>query len=471
MTFYRDALLGKSTDKIVIFTSSLDEDKLIVNEVIEVLIAHAKHLMSKGLIPHESGDKVLKVLNDLYRKSDELFNIVSEDVHEAIEIYLRNALGSEAGWLPLGRSRNDHVAAALRLKTKKLLVECIGELIKLRKSLLVKANKHLRTLLPLATHLQSAQISTVAHYLMYIEEMLRDFTQMLYHALNDFVDKSPLGSGAIAGTSAPLDRLELANLLGFKGLVYNTLYATSSRDFISVTASMIASLSVALSRIAEDFIIWTTPQFNYIEPPASHLATSSMMPHKKNLVTMEVLRAWGGESIGHLTAILSTIKAVPSGYNLDLQEVTKHLLKLLLNTIEALTILRDFIERMEFKEEVLKEEVYRYPLAVTDLAEYVSLKFGKPYREVHKEIASLIKELGTEDIGKICCELGRKLGVSSEELLSAIKPENVLNARRVIGSPNPEFTLMLVERAENVLDRDYDQYLTLAKELGVSNEY
>ncbi|MEM0453291.1 MAG: hypothetical protein QXO98_01340, partial [Sulfolobales archaeon] len=113
----------------------------------------------------------------------------------------------------------------------------------------------------------------------------------------------------------------------------------------------------------------------------------------------------------------------------------------------------------------------RYPLAVTDLAEYVSLKFGKPYREVHKEIASLIKELGTEDIDKICCELSRKLGVSSEELLSAIKPENVLNARRVIGSPNPEFTLMLIERAENVLDRDYDQYLTLAKELGVSNEY
>lgn len=470
MTFYRDALLGDASNKVVSFTSSMEEDRLIVNEVIDVLVAHVKHLISMELIPPESGNKILTALDNLSRNTDELFKISAEDVHEAIEIYLRNTLGGEAGWLPLGRSRNDHVVAALRLKTKKLVIECVGEILKLRKLLIEKAYQNLETLLPLATHLQLAQVSTVAHYLMYIEEMLRDFTNILYYTLSDFIDKSPLGSGAIAGTTVPIDRFELAKLLGFKGLVYNTLYATSSRDFISVTASIMTSLSVALSRVAEDFIIWATPQFNFIEPPSSHLATSSMMPHKKNLVSMEVLRAWGGEAIGHLAAILSVIKSVPSGYNLDLQEVTKHLLRLLLNSIEALTILRDFIKYMEFKDKVLNEEVQKHLLTVTDLAEHISMKYHIPYRDTHKEVASVIKKLGTTDINVICFELSKKLGINAEDLLKVVKPENVLRARKVAGSPNPQLMLLTIKESEKLLDSDCSRYSALAEELGILNE-
>ncbi|MEM0361374.1 MAG: argininosuccinate lyase [Sulfolobales archaeon] len=461
MTFYREALLGESKDRIVSFISSMDEDRLIVKEVIEVLIAHVDHLRSKGLIPYEVGGRALEVLKELLKNSDELFKLKAEDVHEAIEIYLTNALGVDAGWIPLGRSRNDHVATALRLKTKRLLVELVGEALKLREVLLKKARNHLNTLLPLTTHLQVAQISTVAHYLTYIEEMLSNYTSIFYHVLEDLIDKSPLGAGAVAGTTVPLDRSELARLLKFKGLVNNTLLATGSRDFICVVASLIASLAVSISRIAEDFIIWTTPQFNYIEPPLHHLATSSMMPHKKNLVTMEVIRAWGGEAIGHLTAILSAVKAVPSGYNLDLQEITKHLLKLITNTLEALTILRDFIEGVEFKEEVLRGDAYKYPLTITDLAEFLSIKYGKPYREVHKVLASLMRELSTSDISKICEALSSRLGISLEELRSIVIPENVLNARKVLGSPNPELVLKMIEDSERTLSNDYSIYEAL----------
>ncbi len=471
MTLYRDALLGKSDDKIVSFTSSIDEDRLIVNEVIEVLIAHVHHLRSEGLIPYEVGDKALKALRELLKNSDELFRFKVEDVHEAVEVYLMNALGVDAGWIPLGRSRNDHVATALRLKTKRLVVELIGEMLKFREVLLKKACSYLEIPLPLTTHLQSAQVSTVAHYLTYIEEMLSNYTSIIYAVLDVFVDKSPLGAGAIAGTTVPLNRLELARLLGFNSLVNNTLLATGSRDFICVVASVITSLAVSLSRIAEDFIIWGTPQFNYIEPPTTHLATSSMMPHKKNLVTMEVLRAWGGEAVGHLAAILSVVKAVPSGYNLDLQEVTKHLLKLILNTIEALTIVRDFVEGTEFKEETLRNEVYKYPITITDLAEFISVKYGKPYREVHRELALLMKELGEFDMNKVCNELSRRLGISLEELHRAITPENVLKARRVVGSPNPELMLETIRNFKAVLNSDYDRYAALISRLVIPNEY
>ncbi len=468
MTFYRNALLGGTDEKIVNYISSMDEDKLIVDEVIEVLIAHVTHLTDKGLIPCEVGSKALKALHELLKEKDRdlLFKLRAEDIHEALEAYLTDVLGVDAGWVSLGRSRNDHVATALRLKMKKLVIKLIGELLAFREVLLKKARKNLDILLPLSTHLQPAQVSTAAHYLMYVEEMLASYTNIIRHVLNEFIDKSPLGSGAVAGTTVPLDRFELARLLRFNGLVKNTLLATGSRDFIYVTASVITSLAVSMSRIAEDFIVWATPQFNYIEPPTSHLATSSMMPHKKNLVTMEVLRAWGGEAVGHLTAILTVMKATPSGYNLDLQEVTKHLLRLILNTIEAVTILKDFIENMEFKKEVLHSDACKYPLTVTDIAELLSIRYNKPYREVHKELASLMKEFRASDISKIYKEISSRLGISLEELINAATPENALGARKVVGSPNPELVLKSIEECEEVLNTDLSWYAVFTAGFG-----
>ena len=467
MTLYREALLGRTTEEILGFISSIDEDRLIVVEVIEVLITHVKHLTSKGLIPKDAGDKVLKVLKDLLNDNEVLFKVKAEDIHEAIEKYLRDVVGEDAGWIALGRSRNDHVATALRLKTRKILLQYIDKLLRIRKSLLDKSCKYVETPLPLTTHLQVAQLSTVAHYLTYIEEMLREYTDMIFYVLGSVVNKSPLGAGAVAGTTVPLDRYELASMLGFNDVVGNTLLATGSRDFIAITASVITSLITSLSRIAEDFIIWSTPQFNYVEPPPQHLATSSMMPHKKNLVTMEVLRALSGEVIGHLTAILSILKANPSGYNLDLQEINKHLLTLLTTTLEALVIFEDFIKNVEFNANTLSNEVIKYSLIITDIAEQVAIKCGKPYREVHREVASVLRDLGGSDLGSVCRELCRRLNVSDEGLCS-ISLSDVLRLRKVYGSPNPELMLKYISKEREVLDSDYNRYINLVKALGVN---
>jgi len=470
MSLYREALLGKSDERITAFTSSLEEDKLIVKEVIEVLIAHTSHLRDKGLIPQDAAVKILNELSKLLKDSSILFTMNVEDVHEAIELYLRNVVGDDAGWLALGRSRNDHVAAALRLKTKKTIIALIGELINLRSTVINKARKYVDVPLPTFTHLQPAQISTVAHYLTYIEESLRVYTNILNYTLTEVIDKSPLGSGASTGTIVPIDRHELARLLGFSDVLVNTLFATSSRDFISITASIVTSLLVALSRIAEDFIIWCTPQYDYIIPPSTHLSTSSIMPHKRNLVTMEVIRALGGEAIGHLTAILSISKGVPSGYNLDLQEINKHLLRLLLNTLEAVTVFRDFMDGVEFNVEKIRDDIMKYPLTTTELAEFLSLKLGVPYREAHRMVASVIKEVGGNDLRKICEELSRRLGVDVSDLNEVIDFENALRLKKVVGSPNPEVMSKHLREVEDILLKDREKYMNLRSSSGVGNE-
>lgn len=470
MSLYREALLGKSNERITIFTSSLEEDKLIVKEVIEVLIAHTSHLRDRGLIPQDSAIKILSELNRLLKDSSVLFTMNVEDVHEAIEVHLRNVVGDDAGWLALGRSRNDHVAAALRLKTKKVIITLMDELINLRSTVINKARKYIDVPLPTFTHLQPAQISTVAHYLTYIEELLRMYTNILNYILTEVIDKSPLGSGASAGTIVPIDRHELARLSGFSDVVVNTLFATTSRDFISITASVLTSLLTSLSRIAEDFIIWCSPQYGYIIPPLTHLSTSSIMPHKRNLVTMEVIRALGGEAIGHLTAILSIVKGAPSGYNLDLQEINKHLLRLLSNTLEVITVFRDFMNGVEFDVERIRSDIMKYPLTTTELAEFLSLKLRIPYRDAHRVVASVIKDVGTNDLRRICEELGSRLGIDVNELNNVVDIGNALRLKEVIGSPNPEAMSKYLREVEDILLKDREKYFKILSKLGVGNE-
>lgn len=304
---YRKALLGSTRLDILSYISSMEEDREIVEEVIECLIAHVKGLIHSKLIPEEEGEKILKALEELRASKEALFSIEAEDIHEAIEIYLKEKLGKTGGYLPLGRSRNDHVVCALRLKAKKALVEEIGLILELRKALIKKAEENVYTLMPLFTHLQPAQPSTFAHYLSAIIEELEDITKILFSGLG-IVDKSSLGAGAIGGTSVLLDRGYMGGIL-FSDIITNSLYATSSRTFLLYSCFLSVLISIALSRIAEDFVIFSTPNFGYIKLPNEHLSTSSMMPQKKNPVTMEVARAWAGEAIGHLVAMMSILKA------------------------------------------------------------------------------------------------------------------------------------------------------------------
>lgn len=439
---YRKNLLGNADLNILTYTSSMEEDREIVNEVIESLIAHVRVLTAQELIPAEKGGKILEKLKKLLQNPSPLFSINAEDVHEAIEIYLKEKLGEDEGYLALGKSRNDHISAALRLKTKKLLIEQLKELINLRKVLLEKAEEHICTIMPAFTHLQPAQPSTFAHYLCYIEDVLADYTKSLFSVL-DIVDRSPLGGGAAGGTSVPLNREALADEL-FSGIVLNSIKATSSRDFLSIASSMDVNLSVFLSRMAEDIVIFSTPQFDYLVLPKEHLATSSMMPQKKNPVTLEIARAWGSESIGHLTALLGILKALPTGYNLDMQEANKHALVILKKTLETLRIFSDFFKKVEVNKKKLLMDAEIFPILATDIAEKVSLKSGKPYREVYGEIAKLIKGCGSVEEFYIKVEELYGIKANLEEGIK--KP--------VLGSPNPERVKEYIKLAEKSLKED-----------------
>ena len=435
---YRDKLLGKGSNKVLKYTSSLtSSDRAMVREVITALIAHTKSLVKHNLVPKEVGDKIIQELKELCRNPEPLFTMEAEDVHEAVEIYLRNKLGSDAGWVALGKSRNDHVAAALRLKARRELIKLLSELIELREVLLEKASKYERTLMPSFTHLQPAQVTTFAHYLLSFDEELSQYIRILKYIISEVVSESPLGAGASITTNVPLSRYELAEELGFSKLVINSLRATGSRDFIMIVSSILTCISVTLTRLAEDFIVFTTPQFNYVSVAPEFLATSSLMPHKKNLVVMEVARAWGAESIGHLVAILAIIKGLPTGYNLDLQEVNKHFIQLLEKTTETVAIVRDMLKSVKPNEESMRADIAKYPLLVTDYAELLALKLGKPYREVHELVAEVVGR--SEKLSEVYEKLGELLGKS-------LSPEEVINKPHE-GSPNPSFVRRYISKA------------------------
>lgn len=452
---YREPLLGPASPEIREYTSSMEDDKLIVCEVLEVLEAHVRELAEAKVIPVDSAERIISEIEDLKGDPLKLFTYKVEDVHEALEVYLEGKLGAEAGYLALGRSRNDHVAAALRLKVSRLLLEEGWELLKMRRILLARALEHKETPMVLYTHLQPAQVSTLAHYLLYVEELLATYSELL-PAVIDVTLKSPLGSGPAAGVTTPLDRLRLSSRLFGGGLAYNTLYATTSRDFALLALAFNASLLTSLSRVVEDLIVFSTPQIGYFTIPEEHLATSSIMPHKRNPVTLEVARARAAEALASFTAIAGMFKGLTSGYNLDMQEANRYAVKSLVRVVETLKILGDLLGKLKVNVESVLRDVGAYPVALADVAELIAIKTGRPFREVHREIAGIVRSSG--NVEELYRALKEAYGVEVD-YRSVIK-------RPVAGSSNPEDVVRHVERAQDsirVLSERLEKYSFIAR--------
>ncbi|PVU78067.1 argininosuccinate lyase [Sulfolobus islandicus] len=411
---------GSEKDEVVNYTSSIDSDKEIMEEVKLTMKAHIISLYLSGYIKKETTKKILAALNEFKEISQGY-----EDVHEALEDFLLKNVGEEAGWIGLGRSRNDHVATALRLKLRNKLIELLTEINSLRKTLLDKAKEHITTIFPSYTHLQLAQPTTFAHYLTYIEEELASRWEIIFFTLK-LVNRSPLGSGAIVGTNVKIDREKEAELLGFDDIVYNTLSATSSRADIITTISELTVLIVVLSRIAEDLIFFSSNKL--LKLPDSHVSTSSLMPQKRNPVTMEILRAKASESIGILTSLLSIYKGLPTGYNLDLQEMNKYYWLAVNYTISSIRVLESLFSQIQ----VNKVNIDESSLA-TDDAELLSINKKVPYRSAYFEIAKKVREGSYK---------------------STLKIEDSINMKAVIGSPNFDLITNLIKSRETKLEED-----------------
>jgi len=410
MALYR-RWIGGSSDVVSGYTSSVQDDAEIAEEVVEVMRAHAAHLAEAGLIPRGDGEALLKALGEA--RVEDLLRPGYEDVHEALEDYLIKRVGPAGGWVGLGRSRNDHVAAAIRLRLLRHMDALSAEVERLMCVAARRAAEYADCVMPSFTHFQPAQPITFGHYLLALHELLSDFLSALA-AVRPVVDKSPLGSGPSGGTSAPLDRVRLARLAGFGGVAENTLYASSSRFFAGLAASVVASALAELSRFVDDLVAWSSPLLGYVEPPAEHVSTSSIMPHKRNPVTLEVLRARISEALADAEALLAVQEKIGYGYSLDLQEATRHLWRVFKTAEEGASVLRSFLEGMRFNCGKAYQDARRYPTTSSDAAERLALG-GVPFREAYFKIAEAVKA-GSSDL---------------PDPREAVK-------RPVLGSPDPE---------------------------------
>ena len=413
MARYREIVrLSRDSALAYEYASSISHDDEIYTYVVYVLIAHTLHLYHRGIVPSRAACLTLRALLEaLEKRPGELLEPSYEDVFEALEDWLEQRTNSESAHVWIGRSRNDHVSAALRLYTLNMVAEALHWILQARLHLINLAEKHHDTPALLHTHQQPSQLATLGCILLAWEEALASAYKLLYNTLS-LVDRSPLGASAGAGTLAPISPDELARLTGFSSLINSSLYATGSRLDITAAALAAAALLVEASRIAGDLIMLSSPYVGVIRIPEGHIATSSIMPHKRNPVTLEVLRARAARAAGLVASLLAIQKGLPYGYNLDLQEANPVIYAVLRDAAEASRVLASLFSGLEFDKEKLRALAETYTAWGAELAELLALKTGKPLREAYREVAARLQD------GSIS-ELFKELSVASPlELVS-----------------------------------------------------
>lgn len=462
--------LGEPLDREAArFLSSLEEDSEIFLEDILGSEAHAIMLYEQGIIGRGDLEKILRALEGIkgewLRGKMGLKAEEFEDVHEFIETRLIEMVGLEIGGkLHTGRSRNDQVALDIRLRIRRYLLEIWNELLNLMEIILTRAEEERDTPLMLYTHLQHAQTGNLSHYLLALfDHLSRDLERLeeCYRRVN----KSPLGASAIGGSSLPLNRPRVAELLGFDGVVENSIDAVSSRDFALESLSISSILATFLSRVSEDFIIWSSSEFGYLELPDQLASPSSIMPHKKNPCILELVRARAGRISGLLTASLMELKGTPTGYNRDLQNQKQLIFEALKETLAILRMFSKVVKDVRFRVERMREVISESYAPAIDLAENLVKYLGISIREAHMIVGEVVKVLVEKGMGMKDLDLNMIKEVSRrvlgkevdipEKVLEVIKePSRTVRMRRTIGSPNPnEISRMIKDRWKTLNER------------------
>ncbi|UCC58174.1 MAG: argininosuccinate lyase [Candidatus Bathyarchaeum sp.] len=420
----RGGRIGSVRKDVVQFTSSIKSDKKLLEAVIKINKAHVAMLMEQEIIDCSEGVKLLQALNELDPKMK--LDPSLEDVHLAIEEEVNKKVGNEIGGnLHIAKSRNDQVTTAIRMVLRTSLLELMKFVIKLQDSLIELAEKHSETLVPGYTHLHPAQPVTFAHYLLsYVDMLERDLKRL--EETYPRVNLCPMGAGAIATTSFPINRDRTAELLGFNAVLENSIDAVSSRDFILETMANLTLVAVDISRMAEDLIIWSSPDFGIIELPESFASTSSIMPQKKNPDLLEVIRAKMSQVLGNFFTSATTMKALPSGYNLDFQEITPKLWESLETVAGSLDMLSKLVKNLNVSKDVFSKSVLKFS-TTTELANVLVKKYNVPFRTSHRIVGSLVKTLLDKEmaLADVTPELLQKVAQDSVGLTMEIKLEDI----------------------------------------------
>jgi argininosuccinate lyase len=444
---YRSRLKGSLNRDALRYLSSIEEDQYLLQYDIIGSMAHVIMLKECNIINKEDAKAILKALAKA--KDDTIDADSYEDIHEALEAYvIKHAKLEHGGKMHTGRSRNDQVSLDLRLMLRDEINAISNQLLEFIHSLIDKANNTLDCIMPMYTHLQQAQIGLLAHYMLaYTDMFLRDL-ERLTNCYNR-VNRSPLGAAAIGGTSLPIDRNLTAKLLAFDTLIENSIDATSSRDFILEFCFNLTSIMLNMSRIAEDLIIWSSNEFDYIELPDELTSTSSIMPQKKNPCPLELLRARTASIIGNLMTIISIIKSLPSGYNRDLQDTKRVLLEAINVSKDSINVMRLLIDGLISKRDNMIEMASKSYALALDLAEML-VKKGMTFREAHKIAGSLVMIASNKK--KSLRELTLE-EVNNKEVYQLIKTldVNVINNRKSIGAATPQEDIRIIGDRKQLL--------------------
>lgn len=453
----RGERLGEISGEVLEFISSREADRWIFEADLLVDRAHLVMLKERGLVTPEEFSEIVAGLDEI----DEEKLGEGEDVHEAIEAELISKVGAVGGRMHTGRSRNDEVATCIRIVLREEVIGLMAEVNGLAEALVEKAAENADSIIPGFTHLQHAQPTTLAHHLLaHADALLRDFERLRdsYPRIN----RSPLGAAAFASTGFDIDRGRTAELLGFDGLVENSMDAVSTRDFLLEALSNSAILMANTSRLAEELILWSTSEFGYIELDNLFTSTSSIMPQKKNPDTAELVRGKTGSVFGALVAALTICKALPMSYNRDLQEATPNLWRGISLTRGAVRIMAGVVSSAKFRTDRLEAASGAGFSTATELADSLVRKTGMPFRTAHQIVGALAVRNESPtilDLDEVAERIAKfrpsEKGFGEDELKAALDPKENVATRSKIGGPAPaETRRMAADRLKRVEDNE-----------------
>lgn len=430
----------KETNQLVHnFNESLSFDRKFYHQDIEGSIAHVTMLAKQGILTLEDRDKIIEGLKGIMAdiESGKLeFTKEHEDIHSFVEANLTERIGEAGKRLHTGRSRNDQVALDMKLYTRDEIKETDGLLKALLEELLSIMENNLDTFMPGFTHLQKAQPITLAHHIgAYFEMFTRDRSRL--HDIYERMNYCPLGSGALAGTTYPLDREYTAELLGFYGPTLNSMDSVSDRDYLIEFLAALSIISMHLSRFCEEIIIWNTNEYRFVELDDSYSTGSSIMPQKKNPDIAELIRGKTGRVYGALTSLLTTMKGIPLAYNKDMQE-DKELSFDAIDTVKGcISLFTGMIASMNFRKDVMEASAKNGFTNATDVADYLVNK-GVPFRDAHGISGRLVLKC----IAKNCAlddlsleEFKEESQAFENDVFEAISMKTCVEKRNTIGAP------------------------------------
>ena len=443
----------KKTDGLVDdFHSSITFDQRLYQQDINGSIAHATMLGRQGIIPQEDAEKIVDGLKEIMADvaaGRVQFELDAEDIHMNVEKLLIERIGDAGKRLHTGRSRNDQVALDCRMYVKDAAKEAAGLMRELCETLLTIAKAHYETIMPGYTHLQRAQPVTLAHHMMaYFQMFTRDMQRM--KEVHAHADVMPLGSGALAGTTYPLDREYTAGLLGFSAISANSLDGVSDRDFVCDYLYAASVCMMHLSRFCEELILWNTHEFRFVEMDDGYATGSSIMPQKKNPDVAELIRGKTGRVYGDLQGLLTTLKGLPLAYNKDMQEDKEALFDARDTLVKSLVVFNAMLASCTFRTENMERGAAGGFTNATDAADYL-VKRGMPFRDAHAVIGRLVLHCVKEGLAILDLSLEELKAFSDlfeEDVFEACSMQACVNLRDVPGGPAPARVKASVEAGE-----------------------